>query len=141
MLHFAVLVDRSPFRTAAWRLRRPFRQSGLLPDAGSVSSFDLREVRGRLVILVLRPALEGMVVALVAVEANAQEQMRGVFHRRFGITQHLEVAGRGIFLVRSGGRQDLVCELVIGSILGNGRSNPIAERLASLDAQEFAIDL
>ena len=45
---------------------------------------DLGEVRGQVIILVLRPALEGMVVALVAVEARGEEQVRGVLHQRFG---------------------------------------------------------
>jgi hypothetical protein len=42
---------------------------------------DLGEVGERLVVLVLRPALERMVVALVAVEPHGQEQVRGVLHR------------------------------------------------------------
>ena len=42
---------------------------------------DLGEERGQLVVLVLRPALERMIVALVAVEAHGQEQLRRVLHR------------------------------------------------------------
>ena len=51
---------------------------------GSALRLDLGEVRGQLVVLVLRPALERMVVALVAVEPHGQEQLRRVLHHRVG---------------------------------------------------------
>jgi len=53
---------------------------------------DLCEERGQIVILVLRPTLEWVVVALIAVEAHGQEQLRRVFHGRVGVAQNLVVA-------------------------------------------------
>ena len=55
---------------------------------------DLGEERGRLVVLILRPAFERMVVALVAVEAHAQEKVGRVLHRRQRVAERL-VIGRG----------------------------------------------
>ena len=67
---------------------------------------DLRKERGGLVILVLVPALEGMVVALVAVEAGGEEEVGGVLHRLFGLAQDLEVGGGGIGLVGTARGED-----------------------------------
>ena len=48
------------------------RAADLLLAAGRIGlETDLSEIGGRLIILVLRPALERMVVALVAIEAHA----------------------------------------------------------------------
>ncbi len=78
---------------AVWSLSDTISYSGLAAFDGRAADFlvaagpgsflqsDLGEERRHLVVLVLRPAFEGMIVALVAVEADGQEQMRGVLHR------------------------------------------------------------
>ena len=63
-------------------------------EAGPQS--DGRKERRHLVILILRPALEGMVVALRAHHANAQEDLRGLLHGGLGIARHAVEIGRGI---------------------------------------------
>ena len=80
---------------------------------------DLGEEGGCLVILVLRPALEGMIVALVAVESDPQEQLRRVFHGRRRVAEDLEIRRRGILPVRPGGCHDRADELVIGRVAGD----------------------
>ena len=71
------------------------------------------------VILVLRPALERMIVALVAVEAHGQEQVRRVLHQRRRVAEDLVIGGGRIFEVRAAGGQDLVGKLVVGLIRGD----------------------
>src|SRR4051812_43728412 len=48
---------------------------------------DPREERAKLVILILRPLLEGMIVALVAIEAYAQERLADVLGDFSGLAQ------------------------------------------------------
>ena len=104
---------------------------GLEPDLGE-------EGRG-LVILVLRPALEGMVVALVAVEPDRHEQVRRVLHRLGGIAEDLEVRRRRVLAVRAAGRQDRAGELVVGRVPGHLIADPLAIGDGSFDAQELAV--
>ncbi len=95
----------------------------------------LSEEGSQLVVLILRPAFEGMVVALVAVEAHGQEQMRRVLHDQVGIAQDLVVRGCRILFIGSTGGQDLSHNLIVGPIFGDGCANPIAEGLCAFAAQ------
>ena len=76
------------------------------PLAGIGLEADLREEGGRLVILVLGPALERVIVALVAVEPNGQEELGRVLHGGRRLAEDLEIGGRRVVLVRAGGRHD-----------------------------------
>ena len=67
---------------------------------------DLGEVGGGFVILILRPALERVIVAFVAVEAGGEEQVRGVLHDHVRLTQNLKIRSRRVILVRARGGQD-----------------------------------
>ena len=58
---------------------------------------DLSKEGGGLEVLVPGPALEGMVVAFVAVEAGSEEEMCGVFDEFFRGAQHFVVGGGRIF--------------------------------------------
>ena len=101
----------------------------------------LREVGGGLEVLVLRPAFEGMVVALVAVEPHAQEEVRGVLHRGGRVAQRLEV-GRGWVLAVGAGRcEDLSGELVVGRVGGDVGTDPFTQALGTLGTEEFRIHL
>ena len=57
---------------------------------------DLGEECGELIVLVLRPAFERVVVALIAVEAHCEEKLGRVLHDRVGFTEHLVVRSRRI---------------------------------------------
>ncbi len=57
------------------------------------------EVGGGLVVLVLGPLLEGMVVALVAIEPRREEKMGGVLHEFIRFAQDFVVGGGGVLLV------------------------------------------
>lgn len=111
------------------------------PPAGSFFQADAREPRGGLVILVLRPALEGMVVALVAVEPHGEEEVRGVLHRVLGLAENLVVARGRVVLVRAVGRDDFARELVVRRVVGDLLADPVAERLRALRADELAVHL
>ncbi len=52
---------------------------------------DFGEISGQLPMLILRPTLERMVVALVAIEPHAEEKLRRVFHQVARIAEHLEI--------------------------------------------------
>ena len=71
------------------------------------------EVGGSFIVLVLRPSLEGMVVALVAVETGRQEEMGRVLHGSLRSPQDLVVGGGRIRLVRTARGQDLSDEIVV----------------------------
>ena len=96
-----------------------------------------------LVVLVLRPALERVVVALVAVEPDGQEQLRRVLHRRRpGRGGSCSTTAGGFSRVRPAGRQDLARR--------TGRracssatcvADPLAEGGGALVAEELAVDL
>jgi hypothetical protein len=67
-----------------------FGENHLGPDLPLLEP-DLREVGAHLIILVLRPALEGVVVAFVTVEAHAQEGLRHVLGHLSGLAEDAEV--------------------------------------------------
>ena len=102
---------------------------------------DAREVRGQLVVLVLSPFLERVVVALVAVEAHAEEQLGRVLHDRVGGAQHLVVARGRAGDVGSLGGQHVADELVVGLVLGDGLADVGAEGPRPRLAQELAVHL
>ena len=97
--------------------------------------------RREVVVVVLRPPFERMVVALVAVEAHGEEQLRRVLHHGVGRAEHLEVRGGRVVHVRPRCREDRIRELVVGHVGGDRIANPLAERGGPDFAQEFAIHL
>ena len=112
-----------------------FAGGGVLVEA------DLREEGGGLVVLVLGPALEGMVVALVAVEAGAEEEVGGVLHGQIRSAEDLEVGGGGIVLVGAGGGEDFSRELVVGGVVVDFVVDPGAEESGAFRAEELAVHL
>src|SRR5437879_570770 len=89
---------------------------------------DLREVRGQVIILVLGPAFEGMVVALIAIESRGQEKMGGVFHRLGRSAENFPISGRRIVFSRAGRGENFASELVVRSIGFNLVTNPGTEQ-------------
>ncbi len=83
VLHLAGLFVTDDFVQRFTAFNRGFAQR-LVAGCGVFLQVDLRKIRGHLVILVLGPALERMIVTLVAVEARGEEQVRGVFHAFLG---------------------------------------------------------
>ena len=102
---------------------------------------ELREIGRRLVILILGPALEGMVVAFVAVEPRGEEKMRRVFQGLRRLAQGLPVTGGGIVLVGAAGGHDVPHELVVGHVLFERRPDPAAEPLGALFPEELGVYL
>ena len=110
--------------TAAWRLPQPCRRFSCLRSSGSSLQRHLGEISGQMIILVLRPALERMVVAFVAIEARGEEQLRRVLHRFSGCAQNFPIAGGGIFAIGTGGRQNFAGKLVVRRVLFHLFANP-----------------
>ena len=101
----------------------------------------LRKESRHVVILILRPALERMIVALVAVETGGQEQMRGVFHCFIRRAQHFVIRCRRMLTVGAVRRQDFLHELVVGRVQFHLLANPVAEDAGPFFAEELAVDL
>src|SRR5262249_31391625 len=100
-----------------------------------------REIGGGFIVLSLRPALEWVIVALVTVEAHRQEQLCCVFDQSAGFTLNLIIAGRWVLQVRPASRQDVVDELVVGLVAGDGFADVLAKGGRSLLPEKLAIDL
>ena len=113
----------------------------LVPRLVVLFQRDLRKVGGGLVVLVLRPSLKRMIVALVAVESHAQEQMGCVLKGIFRSPEDLEIRCRRVFSIGAGGCYNLVHELVVGFVAGNAFTDPLAEHRRALFAQELGIHL
>ena len=108
---------------------------------GILCERELREVSSGLIILILRPALEGMVVAFVAIEPGGEEKMRRVFHRLRWLTQDFPVTRRGIIFIGTVGGDDLANELVVWHVFINRAADPCAEAFSALLAKELGVDL
>src|SRR5205085_798576 len=102
---------------------------------------DLREESGEVVILVLGPALEGMVMAFVAVEASGQKKVGRVLHRLGRRADYLPITGGGMLAIGTGSSEDLASELIVRRILLDLLANPGAETFCALGAQKLAVAL
>src|SRR5439155_19616119 len=102
---------------------------------------DLGEIGREVIILVLGPALEGMVVALVAVEPRSQKQVRGVLHRLRRSADNLPITGRRVLAGGAGRGENLAGELVVRRVLLDLFANPGAEQFGAFTAQKFAVAL
>ena len=107
---------------------------------GIGTEFELGEEGRGVVVLILRPTLKRMVVAFVAVEADGEEQLCRRFHDGIGSAQDLEVRRRRILAVRPRRGDDAPSELIVGSVLGDLRANPVTKRHRPLGSQVFSID-
>ena len=102
---------------------------------------DLREVGGGLVVLILRPALEGVVVALVAVETCREEEVGRVFDDLGGLAEDLVITRGGILLVRAAGGEDLVGELIVGRVRLDLLADPVAVEASAFVSEELGVHL
>src|SRR6266481_9013331 len=94
-----------------------------------------------MVILVLGPALEGMVVAFIAIETRGQKEVGGILHRFGRSADNLPIAGSRILPIRSRSGQNLASKLVIRRVLFDLVTNPRAEQFGALAAEKFAVAL
>jgi len=102
---------------------------------------DAREVGREVVVLVLRPALERVVVALVAVEAGGEEQVSRVLHRLRRRAEDLVIAGGGILAIGARRGEDLARERVVRRVGGDFRPDPFAELAGAVLAEELPVHL
>ena len=92
-----------------------------------------------LVILILRPALERMVVALVAVEPRGQPEVGGVFHDLIWCAEDLVVAGGRVGFVGARSGENFAGELIVRCVGFYLVSNPIPECFRAFSAKEFSV--
>ena len=97
--------------------------------------------RSGLVVLILSPSFKRVIVALVAIEPDAQEEVRGVFHHRGRVAQDLVIVGGRVLFGASGGDQNRLHELVVGDVFLNLIANPGPECDGAFRGEELAIDL
>ena len=132
------LPSRRRSRTAAGRFDG--RAADHRVAAGRIfRSIHLGEEGRQVVVLVLRPAFERMVMALVAVEARGQEQVRRVLHQRFGRAQRFVIRCGRVSFRRAAGGEDLAGELVVRCVGSDFAANPAAERGRAFDAEILAV--
>ena len=85
-------------------------------------------MRAELVVLVLRPALERMVVALVAVEAHAEKRLADVLRHLARLPQHAEIIRGGILISAAFREQNGAHELVVRHVLRDALAQSIREK-------------
>lgn len=86
---------------------------------------DLGEEGGEAIVVVHGPAVEGVVVALGALEAHAHEDLGDVFGDFEGIALDLEVVGGGVGESAAGGAEEFLDDLVKGDVFGEAFLEPI----------------
>ena len=101
----------------------------------------LREIGAERVILVLGPALERMIVALVAVETNTQEGLRDILGHFARITECAEIIAGRVFEGASLGEDEVAHQLIVGTIGRELFLNPAAENPHALSAEVLRIAL
>ena len=100
-----------------------------------------REERRHLVVLILRPALERMIVALRAHHADAEEYLRGLLHRRLGLAGDAEIIRRWIVVRAAARGQQLAHQLVVGPVRCNRLVNPLLKFVGALLTEILAAGL
>src|SRR5262249_16833488 len=82
------------------------------------------EIRGKMVVLALRPALERMVVAFIAREPDAQEKLSHVLSGLVRVFGDAEIARCRVLVSAAFGRNDFANELIVRSAAGDLRWTP-----------------
>ena len=116
------------------------------PDQGVASQCPtleghLRKVRAEGVVLILGPALERMVVALVAVEAHAEEGLRDILRHLAGIAQCPEVIAGGILKGAALGEHEVANHLVVRTVGDQLLLDPSTEHPDALFPEVLGIAL
>lgn len=86
-----------------------------------------REERREAVIIALAPFLEGMMVTLGALEANAEEELGGVFHLLVELVDLAIPGNRRVVRNVAGSGQNGADKIIVGQILPHAFANPIVE--------------
>jgi hypothetical protein len=98
----------------------------LAGDGGRLAA-DLAEERGEVIILRLRPALEGMMMALRALHAHAEEELRHVFELHVGSLTRLYQATGGFETMVPVRGENLAHDLVILRVRQQAVAHPGVE--------------
>src|SRR5438876_12408337 len=107
----------------------------------SRANADSGEECGHLIVLILRPSLEGMIVTLRADHADAQENLGGLFHRRLGLARNAEEIRRGIVVGAAARGEQLAHNLVVWFVGRDGVADPLPEFVRALYAKILAAGL
>ena len=130
--------DRVRLRVQLFRVAA-LVEHDLLAGAEAGPDAEAGEERGHLVVLVLGPALEGVVVALRADHPHAHEELRGGLHRLLRVAGGAVVAGGRPVERAAGGRDELADEPVVGPVLLDRLAQPAAEGQHALVAHELPV--
>ena len=127
----------------------PVRGWRTSPDAGgeddlvvgqaALLAADLREEGGEAVVVVLGPALERVVVALGALDADAEEELGRRLDRALRVAADPVVVGRRVREGRAVGRQQLADELVHRHVPLEARADPAVEDVGPLGLDQPAV--
>ena len=139
MLNLSAFLVADDFEKWLASLNRSFPQFFLA--AGRIlGQSKLGQEGSRLVILILRPAFERVIMALIATEPHSQEQLRRVFHRVLGRAADLEIGSGWVFPIGSGGGENLADKFVVWRVGTNLSMDPLAEGNGTFYPQELAVD-
>src|SRR5690348_14232276 len=94
-----------------------------------------------MIVLILSPAFEGVVVALIAIETRRQKEVSRIFHRLGGSADNFPIAAGGILSIRSRCSQNLSRKLIIRRVLFHLVANPGPESLGAFAAKILAVAL
>src|SRR5437660_5625077 len=100
---------------------------------------DAGEEGGKAMVVVLRPAIEGMIVAFRALQANAEKHLRRRLRAHLRIAQGPIVIGRRVAVAAAPRRDELPRELVERLALRQPLANPMMEYVDSLGVEYFLL--
>src|SRR5712672_204952 len=101
---------------------------------------DLGKISSELVVLVLRPSLERMIVAFIAIESRGQEELSRVLSQHLRRPKYFVVRRRWIRFRGSARGDDLADELVVWRVYCDFATNPFPPRSRAFDGQKLAVD-
>ena len=110
-----------------------------LPGVGGPLAADLAEEGGERVVVVLGPLVEGMVVALGALDAHPHEYLGHVLGDLEVVALHLVIIGGGVDESTAGGGEQLADDPVHGHVVGDPVLEPVEVEEGGLVAHALVV--
>ena len=109
----------------------------VLARVGNHERFDAREKGGNPVVILLRPLVKRMIVALGAGDAHTQEKLSGGFGGLLRIKIGAVVIGGGVFISAAACGQQFVNKLIQRPVIADLLANPLVKVLDALGIDGF----
>src|SRR6266567_3597938 len=99
------------------------------------------KISAELVVLILRPFLEGVIVAFVAIKAGSEKSLADILGDLSRLPQNTVIIDCRVLIGAAPGEQYLADEFVVGLVCCNRLSNPIAVGPNRLFTKDSAVAL